>query len=272
MSWFEHKGLRIYYEVDGNGEPLLLLPGWGGSIGELAGVRQQLAQKYQVVSADLPGSGRSTPQPREYLPGYFSEDAEAMLALLQEMRATPARVVGFSDGGEDALLMAIMQPNALKSVVVWGAAGQLQAPPGMLEAFAELIDHPIPPLAGFSEYLKAAYGESNARSMVRSVASALARMIEAGGNISFSRAAEIKCPVLLIAGEHDPFAPPSLVSELASVIATSTFIEAKGAGHDVHSDRPEWLAEAVIDWLSHLSEPGEDAKVQTENAVSKLES
>src|SRR5262249_45283708 len=146
------------------------LPGWGGSIEEFTGLRRELAKAWRVIAADLPGSGRSGPQPREYKPGYFAEDAEAMLALLDRLKAGPAHVAGFSDGGDDALLMALTRPGAVKSVVAWGAAGFLQAPPGMLEAFASLIDAPIPPLAGFADYMKAAYGVENARAMVKSEA------------------------------------------------------------------------------------------------------
>ena len=249
MGWFEHVGWKLYYETEGAGESVVLLPGWGGSISEFESLRRALAQKYRVIAADLPGSGRSQPQPRDYVPGYFNEDAEAMLALIGHLNASPAHIVGFSDGGEDALLMAVIQPSAAKSIAVWGSAGRLEALPGMLEAFAGLIDAPIPPLAGFSEYMKASYGEANARSMVRSEAAALSTMIEAGGDISFSRANEIECPALLIAGEHDPFAPPALVSELAARITNSTFLEAKGAGHDVHHNRPEWLIQNLLDWL-----------------------
>jgi valacyclovir hydrolase len=205
-----------------------------------------------VIAADLPGSGKSGPQPRQYKPGYFSEDAAAMLALLDHLAAAPAHVVGFSDGGDDALLMALTRPGSIRSVTALGAAGILQAMPGMLEAFASLVDDPIPPLAGFSEYLKATYGETNARIMVKSEAAALSAMVAAGGDITFSRASELHCPVLLVTGEHDPFAPPSLVERTAAAIPGSTFIEAKGAGHDVHNDRPGWLAGVVTDWLLHI--------------------
>jgi hypothetical protein len=78
-----------------------------------------------------------------------------------------------------------------------GAAGQLVAPPGMLDAFHQLMDDPIPPLRDFAEYLKATYGEDNARAMTRSESDALRAIIEAGGDISRSQAAGIDCPVLL---------------------------------------------------------------------------
>jgi pimeloyl-ACP methyl ester carboxylesterase len=83
MAWFEHRNSRIYYEDEGSGEPLLLLPGWSGSIGDLLPVRQALAPHYGVIEADPPGSGQSGPHPREYSASYYEDDSYAFLALLE---------------------------------------------------------------------------------------------------------------------------------------------------------------------------------------------
>jgi valacyclovir hydrolase len=256
MNWFEHENGRIYYEITGQGEPVLLLPGWGGTIGEFQVLRQALARNYQVIAADLPGSGQSQPQPRHYTPTYFRDDAQTFLAMLDDLSASPAHLLGFSDGGEVAVLMAALRPDAVRSVVAWGAAGQLVEPPGMLDAFYHLIDDPIPPLRDFSEYLKATYGEDNARVMTRTESHALRAIIEAGGDLSRSRAPSINCPVLVLSGEHDPLCPPPLASALASEIARGEFIRVPDAGHDIHSARPEWLAETVAGWLAKTARRG----------------
>lgn len=249
MSWFVHGESRIYYEEEGQGEPVLVLPGWAGNIAEFLPLRQSLAAHYRVIAANPPGSGKSEPQPREYTANYFREDAESVLALLDELAATPAHVIGFSDGGELSLLMAEIRPDAVRSVVSWGAAGHIAAPPEMLEAMDHLVDDPIPPLREFSEYLKVAYGEDNARVMTHSFANALRGIIEAGGDISRAQAPTIECPALLITGEHDPFCPPALVSATAAEIPDGEFVKVDGAGHDVHASHGEWLAETVKGWL-----------------------
>jgi pimeloyl-ACP methyl ester carboxylesterase len=252
MSWFEHGTSRVYYEEAGHGEPVLVLPGWGGSIQEFEPIRQSLTPDHRVLAADLPGSGRSAPQPRAYTSRYFHDDAETFLALLDEVAGAPAHLIGFSDGGEVALLMATMRPAAVASVTAWGAAGRLVAPPGMLDAFYNLVDDPIPPLKEFAECLTSTYGEENARAMTRSEANAMREIIDAGGDLSYSRASSIDCPALLLTGEHDPFCPPTLVSALASDIPRGEFIRVDGVGHDVHHARPEWLAQTVRDWLRDL--------------------
>jgi valacyclovir hydrolase len=249
MSMYGQSDSRIYFEQDGQGDPVLVLPGWGGGIGEFDPIRKALSSHFRVIAADLPGSGQSEPQPREYTSSYFHDDAGTFLAMLDDLDASPAHLVGFSDGGEIALLMAVMRPDAVRSVVTWGAAGQLVAPPGMLEAFYQLVDDPIPPLREFAAYLNATYGEDNARAMAHSESDALRAIIEAGGDLSRSRASGITCPALLVTGEHDPFCPPALVSELAEAIPRGEFVKVDEVGHDVHTARPQWLAETLTRWL-----------------------
>ncbi len=112
-----------------------------------------------------------------------------------------------------------------------------------------VVDRPIPPLQQFRDYLVATYGEANARAMTQSVVGALSDIIKEGGELSLSKAGNITCPVLLIAGEHDMFAPPALASELAARIRTAEVLEAEGAEHNVYMDRPEWLTEKILDWV-----------------------
>lgn len=250
MSWFEHGTSRIYYEDEGNGELVLLLPGFAGNISELSALKEALVGSYRVIVADLPGSGRSEPQPRAYTSTYLEDDARSFVALLHHLAVQPAHLIGFSDGGEVALLMAALTPVVARSVVVWGAAGALRDPGGQLrDAMNTVVDNPIPPLQPFRDYLVATYGKANARAMTQSFVRAVSDIIEGGGDISRSKAGNITCPVLLIAGEHDAFAPPALVSELATRIHRSEILIVEGAGHDVHHTHPQWLAQTIIDWL-----------------------
>ncbi len=251
MSWFPYGISRIYYEEHGDGNPVLLLPGFAGSIQELSSLREALVMaNYRVITADLPGSGRSEPQPRHYTASYYKDDAGAFAALLQNLTVDPAHVLGFSDGGEVALLMASMTPTIIRSVLTWGSAGKLNDPDGHLrEALYNVVDNPIPPLRPFSEYLTVTYGEANARAMTQSAANAMRDIIVAGGDISLSKANTITCPVLLIAGEHDFFAPPSLVSDLATRISLAEMLKVEGAGHDVHHSHSVWLVQTTLEWV-----------------------
>jgi valacyclovir hydrolase len=251
MDWFEHGTSRIYYEEQGNGTPVLVLPGFAGSIEEFAALREAMVEAgYRVIAADLPGSGRSEPQPRAYTATFFEDDARSFAALLQHLATGPAHLMGFSDGGDISLLMAALTPGVARSVITWGAAGVLNDPSGQLrEAMYNVVDHPIPPLQEFRDYLVSTYGEANARAMTQSVVGALNDIIAAGGELSRSKAGNITCPALLIAGDHDIFAPPALASELAARVRRAEVLVAEGAEHNVYAERPEWLTYTILDWL-----------------------
>jgi len=65
MAWHGPPGRQLYYEDSGRGDAVVLMPGWGGSIADLTRLRRDLADGFRVIAVDLPGSGRSQPQPRQ---------------------------------------------------------------------------------------------------------------------------------------------------------------------------------------------------------------
>jgi valacyclovir hydrolase len=253
MAWFEDGTSRIYYEETGSGsEAALLLPGLAESFEAHGRLRESLvAAGVRVIAADLPGSGRSQPQPRLYRVTYFEEDAGSFATLLRHLAVEAAHLIGFSDGGEVALLMAELFPGTARSVVTWGSVGQLSDPSGQLRtAFHNVVDDPIPPLQEYSQHLIATYGKDMARAMTQNAVRGMTEIIETrGGDLSLARADAITCPVLLIAGEQDPFVPIPLLAQLAARIPHSRMMEVKDAGHDVHLSHTEWLTTTVLDWL-----------------------
>ncbi|MGC4944141.1 alpha/beta fold hydrolase [Kribbella sp. DT2] len=274
----------IYYEDSGSGDAVLLLPGWAGSIAEFGSLLGELSDGFRVVAADLPGSGRSQPQPREYSVDFYAEDARAFLTLLDELGIGAAHLVGFSDGGEVALLMAALDPGRVLSVVTWGAAGRIVEPaagptfdqlehligePVAGRSFDEperligepvagpsadqlerLTDAPVRELLPLAAYLAEAYGADTARAMARSWARALRGIADRGGDVARAHAASIRCPALLIAGSDDVFCPPYLVKEMADAIDGARYDEFEGAGHDLHRSAAGRFGGTLSDWLS----------------------
>ncbi|MFC4585994.1 alpha/beta fold hydrolase [Sphaerisporangium corydalis] len=250
MTWYGPDAQRIYYEDAGRGDAVVIMPGWGGSVIDLDRVRGELAGGFRVIAVDLPGSGRSLPQPRHYAPTYYLDDARVLLGLLDELGVEVAHLIGFSDGGEEALLMAALRPARALSVLTWGAAGQIVASPRMLHGLANLLDDPIDELKTLAAYLAESHGVAHARTMANSWSQALSAVIDAGGDISRSRAADITCPTLLITGTYDPFCPPSLVRQMAEALPRGTYLEAPEGGHDLHLSHGAWLTSTIVNWLS----------------------
>jgi valacyclovir hydrolase len=251
MAWFERAPVRIRYEEFGSGQPVLLLPGLAGRIEELQTVIDALSAEFRVVAADLPGSGRSEPMPRPYTADYYEDDARTFTSFVREVIGGAAHLVGFSDGGEVALLMAIQDASVACTVAVWGAAGSLPAEQaGMVAAMGDLVDHAPPGMEGFRDYFVHAYGEENARTMTRSWSAAMTDLIARGGSLARDRAGEIACPVLLIAGERDELATPDVVRDLAERIPGAQAVIASDAGHGVSWDQPEWLNRTLLEFLT----------------------
>jgi valacyclovir hydrolase len=250
MAWHEAPGQQLYYEDSGHGDAVVLLPGWSGSIIDLDRLRRELQDGFRVIAVDLPGSGRSQPQPRRYNASYYTDDARALLGLLDALRIDVAHIVGFSDGGEEALLMAALQPHRALSVLTWGAAGKVEASQDMLAAVARAVDDPTDELRPLAAYLAQAYGPAGARVMTATWADAMRAIVANGGDISRSVAHRIACPALLISGTYDSLAPPDLAREMAGAIPRGEFREAAQAGHAVHLSHHRWLASAATDWLS----------------------
>lgn len=250
MTWYGSEGQQIYYEEAGRGDTVVLLPGWAGSIVDLDRLRGGLVSGFRVIAIDLPGSGRSQPQPRRYMPTYYRDDASTLLGLLAELRVETAHLVGFSDGGEVALLMAAAQPGRTLSVLTWGAAGRIVASPQLLDGLLNLVDDPIDQLKSLAAYLAERYGVEAARIMASSWAQAMSAIIDAGGDISRSQAASIRCPALLITGTYDPFCPTSVVREMAEAMPRGQYLEVPSGGHDIHLSHSGWLISKVSSWLS----------------------
>lgn len=251
MAWFEHGTGRVYYEDAGTGDAVLLTPGFSLNIDDVSALRDALVTQYRVIAADLPGSGRSGPQPREYTRTYHTDDARVLLALLESLGIERAHLIGHSDGGESSLVMAALDPKRVRSVLTLGSLGYVdESLRQLLDVFEVVVDEPIEPLRAYSDFLKATYGEDNARAMVRSFTNATRLIIADGGDIARARAKDIISPVMLIAGGHDPFAPPRLVQQFAGVLRNAEVTPLPDAGHDLHRTHADWLAETVKAWLT----------------------
>jgi valacyclovir hydrolase len=159
-------------------------------------------------------------------------------------------VVGHSDGGEVGLLIAALHPGVARSVVAWGATGAIdETHRGAATFFHNVVDDKSEESAAYRDYLINAYGGKNARIMTQSFARVISAAIEDGGDISLSRAHQIRCPVLLIAGEHDAFASRALIEAYASRVSVAKTVEIAGGGHDVHATHTLLFEQTVLNWL-----------------------
>lgn len=127
-------GIRMYYEVHGRGEPVVLLHGafmtitnnWGGWIEELAKTRQ-------VIAIEMQGHGRTADAPRDFTYDHLADDVAALLTYLKIPRAD---LIGYSMGGSVAMQCAIRHPDKVRKAVILSATFRRD---GMVAGAAEAI-------------------------------------------------------------------------------------------------------------------------------------
>jgi pimeloyl-ACP methyl ester carboxylesterase len=115
---FTHDGVRLYYEVYGAGEPLLLVHGNGGSIADLGAQIGYFRKHYKVIAMDSRSQGKSGDSPDRLT---YEKMADDLAALLDHLKVRPAYVLGWSDGGIEALLLGIRHPAKVKKIAAMAA-------------------------------------------------------------------------------------------------------------------------------------------------------
>ncbi|HMH22348.1 MAG TPA: alpha/beta hydrolase [Puia sp.] len=116
--YLETRGFRLYYEIYGQGEPMLFIHGNGGSINNFSNQIPFFAKTYKVIAADSRAHGKSK-DPSDSLS--FEMMADDFNALLDSLHLDSCYVVGWSDGGINGLLLAIRHPEKVKKLAITGA-------------------------------------------------------------------------------------------------------------------------------------------------------
>src|SRR5688500_9191401 len=112
-------GLNMYYEIYGDGKPLVLIHGGGSTIQTTFGrVLAPLARNHKLVAVELQAHGHTPDMDR---PLSFEQDADDVAALLNNLKNSKANIFGFSNGGTTALQIAIRHPELVDKVVAASA-------------------------------------------------------------------------------------------------------------------------------------------------------
>lgn len=116
--FYDIRGFRLYTETYGSGRPLLMIHGNNGNMSAFAANVPYFAARYRVILADSRSQGKSAD------PGHpltFELMADDFAALLDAMGIASAYVIGWSDGGINALLLAQRHPERVIALAASGA-------------------------------------------------------------------------------------------------------------------------------------------------------
>lgn len=115
---FTHDGVRLYYETYGSGEPLLLIHGNGASIASFGAQIDYFRRHYRVIAMDSRDQGKSADSTGKLT---YEKMADDQAALLDYLKSPPADILGWSDGGIEALLMGIRHPANVRKIASMAA-------------------------------------------------------------------------------------------------------------------------------------------------------
>jgi pimeloyl-ACP methyl ester carboxylesterase len=115
---FTHDGVKLYYEVYGAGEPLLVVHGNNLGIVSLSAQIDHFRKRYRVIAMDSRDQGRSGDSPDSIAYEKMTDD---LAALLDHLKTGPVNVLGWSDGGIEALVLGIRHPAKVKKIAAMAA-------------------------------------------------------------------------------------------------------------------------------------------------------
>ena len=250
MPYITSSGRRLYYEVAGEGFPLLMHHGFAQSAQSWidAGWRELLAKRSRVITFDILGHGRSdTPHDIE---AYRMEDRMAdVIAVAAAAGAQRFDMLGFSLGGRVALGMAFQRPEHLRSLIVGGMHARATAlTAGSMNKRTATLRN------GSVRALRRALGlnADSARDLPDPDPEALALSDE--GLLDWPGVAEelasLDMPTLMFVGEHDRMQP--WVEQDAASILGVDYVCCPGVDHIGSFDRSDIAGPSVIEFLSHL--------------------
>lgn len=259
---------RIAFTDQGSGPLIVLVPGLGDLRGEYRFLAPRLvAAGYRVVAIDLRGHGESSPDWPDYSSAALGSD---VVALVAELKAGPAILVGTSMGAGAVAWVAAEDPSAVAGLVLIGpfvrdipAASWLKslgqklmiraafagpwAPAAWVAYYGSL--YPTAKPADFGTYKAALL--ANLRQPGRMAA--VKAMMNASKTDVEALLGEVRAPTLVVMGSRDPdFADPTAEAGTVAHLLNGSVAMVEGAGHYPHAEMPDVAAPAILGFLDAL--------------------
>jgi pimeloyl-ACP methyl ester carboxylesterase len=234
-------GLKTYYEVHGEGEPLLLMHGGFCTVETFAQQTPEFATRYRVYLPERRGHGR-TADPGEISYALMAEDT---IGFMEALGLASAHIVGYSDGGNTALLMAIQRPDLVRKLVVIGANFHNG---GMAPVALAAMETATPDT--FYPWLVKAYKENSpdGPDHFPIVFEKILRMWREEPTLTPDDLAGIQAPALVLVGDRDWVVSEHTLA-MFQAIPNAQLCVVPGATHGVPFEKAALVNEIVLDFL-----------------------
>jgi pimeloyl-ACP methyl ester carboxylesterase len=266
MPHADANGQRLYYEVHGEGEPLLMVMGLGGDLLAWAPQIPAWSAQYRLIAVENRDVGRSS-----YADGPYeiADMADDTLALADELGLDSFHLLGLSMGGAIAQNVALRAPDRVRTLtlaVTWGGSGPYGA--ARSRVMSEQISRMSPEehvdqlllLTMSEEFYANPESVAWLRRMILSnphlqPIEAFLRQFDACGRHDVrDRLGELSMPTHVIGAAHDAMVPPWKSTELAELIPGAKLTMLERAPHMVNLESAERFNRVVLDYLASASE------------------
>ncbi|GHO85844.1 alpha/beta fold hydrolase [Dictyobacter formicarum] len=262
-GFLQAQGAPLYYEVAGQGEPLLLIHAGVADHRMWDEQFSAFAQHYRTIRYDLRGSGQS-PYPAGPF-AYYEDPTE----LLKSLGIEKAHVVGISFGGRIALDFTLTHPEMVKSLVLVAPSVGGTQPSELVKKFAEEEEAYLErgDLDAATELNLRMWVDGPQRTpeqvdaQVRERVRVMQRhaftvpVPEGAENLALqppaiTRLSEVRVPTLVVVGDYDIPDKLELSQQLTDQIADAQLVVIPGVAHMVNMEQPEQLNQAVLSFLT----------------------
>ena len=261
-KFFNHKNGQIAYDVSGEGQLVVCVPSLGDVRGEYRFLIPELVKAgYHVATMDVRGHGETSTGWDDYSVAGIGGD---ILALIRELKAESAIVVGTSMGGGAAIWSAVEAPELIKGMILvdpfvdgdsngplvfllsimfarpWGAS--------MWKMYYSSL-YPTRKPADFAEYVSALQANIKQRGRLEAVMA----MLRASKVASGERMPKVKQPAFVVMGSKDPdFKNPEAEAKRVAEALRGEYKIIENAGHYPHVEMPEVTAPLMIEFMNTL--------------------
>jgi pimeloyl-ACP methyl ester carboxylesterase len=208
----ELNGANIYYEIHGEGEPLLVLHWYMGSNKIYDRWLEEWSEKYQLILPDLRGHGKST-NPKDIF--RHRDVAEDMYALMDYLKIKKFKALGASTGGMTLIHMATMDTSRILSMVLIGATSYYP-----VECRTNMLSYKV---SEWEEYKWMNKHVSRGEEQIKKLIYQFNELSDVYDDMNFTpdHLAKIKCPVLIIHGDRDEYFSIDIPVEMYKSIPNS---------------------------------------------------
>ncbi len=257
MATMRANGIDLYYEVTGEGQPLVFVHGLGSSTQDWEHQVPVFAKSYQVITFDLRGHGRSAKPAGPYDVPMFAHD---LAGLLLGLDIPAAHVVGISLGGGVAFEFAIDYPVQTKTLTIVNSSptlGPVEQVQPEIERRVGIVQQlgmgamgqalatglfPKPEQAPLRDTFVGRWAQNDPNAYIAATRSML------GWNV-MNRLGEIKCPALIISADQD-YSPVAVKEMYVKLMSNAKLAVIPDTHHAVPIEKPDEFNRVLQEFLA----------------------